>query len=119
MTSGVKEMSTDTPTGWSEVVPRGTSYVTDVRVTSGGAILRLTHPGGTGVVELDCLPQFPDCNPPVGITRVLAIHIRSRREGLESTLIGTSPLGPRRVAISLARALGLACSGVHTVFRTD
>jgi len=113
-------MAGDTTRGrWVDVAPRGTAYVTEVRVSGAGVVVTLKYPGGTHVVEIGCVPRPEDREMPDAVTRVLAASIRSRGAAFECTVLGTSLEGPVRLGITLAQALALASSGVHTTFRID
>jgi len=113
-------MARDTTRGrWVDVAPPGTAYVTDVRVSGAGVVVTLQYPGATHVVEIGCVPRPEDKEAPGAVTHVLAASIRSRGAAFECTVLGTSPNGPVRLGISLAQALALARSGVHTTFRIE
>jgi hypothetical protein len=120
MPAAVEELARGIPQDmWLNMPPRGISYITEVQIGGTGVVTKLSHPAGYAIVEFDCHPTSGDRELPAGFTRMLAVNIRSRGNGLECTALGTSPSGPRRAGITLAQALALASAGVHTIYRTD
>lgn len=103
---------------WTNIAPRGTSYVTDLKVIDGGVAARLRHPGGFTDIEFDCAPAAVDRNADMGFRRLLAVDIRSSAGMLSCSVLGTTASGPRRVPVTLGQALGFAKAGVHTIFRS-
>jgi hypothetical protein len=103
---------------WSKIAPRGTSYVTDLKVTDTGVAARLRHPGGSTDIEFDCAPAVVDRDAEMGFEWLLAVDIRSCAGMLSCSVLGTTSSGPRRVPVTLCQALGFAKSGVHTIFQS-
>lgn len=116
--TGTHEMTEDSHRDtWTKIAPHGTSYVTDLRITDTGVAARLRHPGGFTDIEFDCVPTVVD-RPTMGFKRLLAVDIRSSAGVLSCSVLGTTSTGPRRVPVTLGQALGLARTGVHTIFRS-
>lgn len=103
---------------WTKIAPRGTSYLTDLKLTETGVAARLRHPGGITDIEFDCAPAVVDRSADLGLDHLLAVDIRSSAGTLSCSVLGTTSSGPRRVSVTLGQALGFAKAGVHTVFRS-
>ncbi len=84
-------------------------------------LLRLGYPDGQQI--LVSLPAAPrpqvetDCS--LVAIRPLAVRMSNRPAALDCSVLGTSKAGPKRIRITIAQALGLCASGVHTVFCTE
>jgi hypothetical protein len=103
-----------------ELAP-GTSQVQSVIVRAQETLLRLGYPGGLHVVaSLPPVPQHGvESHRSLEAMRPLAVRMNNRPAAVECSVLGTTRTGPRRVRISMAHALELCASGVHTVFCTD
>jgi hypothetical protein len=103
-----------------ELAP-GTSRVQSVIVRAQETLLRLAYPGGLHVVvSLPSVPQHGgESHRSLAAIRPLAVRMNNRPAVVDCSVLGTSRTGPRRVRISVAQALELCASGVHTVFCTD
>ena len=59
-----------------------------------------------------------DPQAPAGLDRVLAVRARIGGAAPRCSVLGSGPGGPRRAEVGWPQALGLAASGVRTVFQT-
>lgn len=96
-----------------------TAYVDRIQFEDAGVTVRLSYPSGrVAVVAFDRVPIDDDQHVPADLSYPLAVSVQYDEAATVCSVLGASPGGPRRVPISLARALALAHSGVHTVFHT-
>jgi len=100
---------------------RGTGRVQGVIVRAGETLLRLGYPHGRDVVvAVSAVPlEVAETEPSMEGIRPVAVRITNSRAGFACSVLATSATGPRRVRISIAQALGLCASGVHTVLCTE
>lgn len=98
-----------------------TGRVQSVVVRTQETLLRLGYPNGLNVVvAVPAVPhQGADSEYRLDGIRPLAVRMRHDRAALDCSVLGTSTTGPRRVRVSVAHALSLCASGVHTVMCTD
>jgi hypothetical protein len=100
---------------------RGSAVVTSITWTPEGTRLNMKSPTGTDTHLVPAI--FPD--PAAGrsdsaaVRRPLAMIIRYGQSSADCVLLGTSRRGPIRRGTSLASALALCDSGVHTVVVWD
>ncbi len=104
-------------TALREVSP-GTGRVQSVDVRTQETLLSLGYPNGLNVVVTvpEVLYGGTEGDPGLDEIRPLAVCMRHDRAAFDCSVLGTSTTGPKRIRISLAHALALCASGVHTVF---
>lgn len=97
----------------------GTAYVESLIAEDGSTRVRLVYPLGR-VVEV-AVPSVPSPDPhvPAGLERALAVQVRIGGDAPRCSVLGSGPEGPRREDIGWPLALGLAATGVRTVFLSD
>ncbi len=99
-----------------ELAP-GTGRVQSVVVRTKETLLSLGYSNGLNVVVTvpEVLHGGSEGDPGLDGIRPLAVCMRHDRAAFDCSVLGTSTTGPRRIRISLAHALTLCASGVHTV----
>jgi hypothetical protein len=99
----------------------GTGRVQSIAVGPDETWLNLGYPDGRQItVTVPGVPQYSTENDfRLDAIRPLAVRMSSRGPAVDCSVLGTSESGPRRIGLSLAQALGLCASGIHTVFCSE
>ena len=97
-----------------------TGRVQSVVVRTQETLLKLGYPNGLNVVV--AVPEVPhggaESDHGLDGIRPLAVRMHHGGAAFDCSVVGTSTTGPRRIRISVAHALSLCASGVHTVLCT-
>jgi hypothetical protein len=95
----------------------GTSYASAIVVEAQRTVVSLAYPFGQTVeVATSVLPETPRL--PATFRSALAVRVCVGRR-LSCSVLGATTGGPVRQSITFSEALGLARTGVHTVFVTS